>query len=140
MFWPSVKMSMSLGPFPEHRLSLVLFLSRISLNLCLGNHPFVSKAGFIEGRLFTCTLLAMVLMNLNPGILLSLHTTPTSSVCLQSETPIPLDMHSARVFSFPVHWTLSNQMRPEKKQDSQHIVDTSRPPQGGIFFHLTSGS
>lgn len=61
----------------------------------------------------TSTWLGMVLMNLNPGIRLSLHTTPTSSVCLQSDIPIPLDGHWANVLSFPVQWTLSNQICPD---------------------------
>lgn len=63
---------------------------------------------------FTSKWLGRVLTNLKPGILLSLHTTPTSSLCLQSETPIPLEGHSARVFSLPVQWRLSNQMGPDE--------------------------
>lgn len=68
-------------------------------------------------------LLVTGLRNLNPGILLSLQTTPTSSECLQSDTPMPLDSHCARVLSFPVQWTLSNQMRPEEPGEiSQNSV------------------
>ena len=47
-------------------------------------------------------LLISELSNLNPGILFSLHTTPTSSVCLQSVTPQPLEEQAARVASLPV--------------------------------------
>lgn len=61
---------------------------------------------------FTSIWLISELSNLNPGILLSLHTTPTSSVCLQSVTPQPLEEQAARVASLPVQWILSNQMGP----------------------------
>lgn len=76
----------------------------------------------------TSIWLGRVLTNLNPGILLSLHTTPTSSLCLQSETPMPLDGHSAKVASLPVQWRLSNQMRPD--QTKQIFISL---PLGGSF-------
>lgn len=64
--------------------------------------------------------LIIELSNLNPGILLSLHTTPTSSVCLQSVTPQPLEEQAARVASLPVQCTLSNQMRPEGNREERN--------------------
>lgn len=70
--------------------------------------------------MFTSTWLGRVLTNLNPGILLSLHTTPTSSVCLQSDTPIPLEGHRAKVRSLPLQWRLSNQMGPEPDKREIH--------------------
>lgn len=51
-------------------------------------------------------------VNLKPGMRLGLHATPTSSECLQSDTPKPLDWHWARLFSAPVQCTLSNQIWP----------------------------
>lgn len=56
--------------------------------------------------------LAWFRMNLKPGMRFWLHTTPTSSECLQSDTPKPLDSHWARLFSPPVQCTLSSQIRP----------------------------
>lgn len=60
----------------------------------------------------TSTSLLIVLMNLWPGIRFWLHTTPTSSVCLQSDTPKPFEGQLAKDVSLPVQWTLSSQMRP----------------------------
>ncbi len=49
---------------------------------------------------------------------------PYILVCLQSDTPMPLDSHWAKLFSFPVQWTLSNQIRP-KNTGSQCICSRS---------------
>ena len=76
-----------------------------------------------SSKSLTSILLVIVLINLKPGILLSLHTTPTSSECLQSDTPIPFEGQRARVLSFPVQWTLSNQMRPGKQTSYQHTYN-----------------
>lgn len=60
----------------------------------------------------TSPLLAWFWMNLKPGMRFWVHTTPTSSECLQSDTPKPLDWHWARLFSPPVQCTLSSQIWP----------------------------
>lgn len=48
---------------------------------------------------------------------LSLQTTPTSSECLQSVTPTPLERQSASVPSLPLQCRLSNQMGPEQREE-----------------------
>lgn len=62
---------------------------------------------------------------MKPGILFSLHTTPTSSVCLQSVTPQPFDVHAARVVSLPLQWTLSIQIFPEGEK-KKHRNETQK--------------
>lgn len=61
-----------------------------------------SCEGVIKSMRLASMWLTNELSNLKPGILLSLHTTPTSSVCLQSVTPQPLEEQAARVASLPV--------------------------------------
>lgn len=91
--------------------------------------------GFRFQCVFTSTWLGRVLTNLNPGILLSLHTTPTSSVCLQSDTPIPLEGHRAKVLSLPLQWRLSNQMGPEPDKREIHQFFPREE-----FFPFSSGN
>lgn len=67
----------------------------------------------------TSSLLAWFWMNLKPGMRFWVHTTPTSSECLQSETPKPLEWHWARLFSPPVQCRLSNQIWPERQRVKQ---------------------
>lgn len=79
----------------------------------------------------TSTWLGRMLINLNPGILLSLHITPTSSLCLQSETPIPLEGHCAKVFSLPVQCRLSNQMGPDGEKNKEIMFSRQWHDGGG---------
>lgn len=71
----------------------------------------------------TSWLLAWFRMNLNPGMRFELHTTPTSSECLQSDTPKPLDSQWARLFSLPVQCTLSSQIRPGTNRNRNTLMD-----------------
>lgn len=116
----------------EGQLSLLSFFVNLSSTLSLQRANVVQKydQGFRFQRVFTSMWLGRVLTNLNPGILLSLHTTPTSSVCLQSDTPIPLEGHRAKVLSLPLQWRLSNQMGPDKTGQKRN---PSVLPLGGIF-------
>lgn len=82
--------------------------------------------GNIKNTRLASMWLTNELSNLNPGILLSLHTTPTSSECLQSVTPQPLEEQAARVTSLPVQWTLSNQMGPEGGKERNQVLCQNR--------------
>lgn len=64
---------------------------------------------------------------LKPGILFSLQTTPTSSVCLQSDTPQPLELQEASEDSLPVQWTLSSQILPAE-EGTGGLRGSSCPP------------
>lgn len=71
------------------------------------------------GPVLTSTWLRSVLTKRKPGMRLSLQTTPTSSECLQSDTPMPLEGQSASVVSLPLQCRLSNQMGPEQRAASR---------------------
>lgn len=86
----------------------------------------------------TSTLLPAELMKLNPGILFSLQTTPTSSVCLQSDTPSPLWGQRARDVSCPLQWTLSNQIRPANGRTASQRTRYCLANQGGFSFSYKS--
>lgn len=63
----------------------------------------------------TSTSLLLTLMCLNPGMRFCVQTTPTSSECLQSETPNPFELQSEIDASLPVQCTLSNKIGPTHK-------------------------